>query len=224
MEAFKVITEFVDELKEEFASSSGKGGGHGPVRALLLYHRLISKMGFRDEVYIQKHLSLFKEFCISNRDAIKNQVDMGNLKVSFTEKIYIDVSYCIHSSKDEDTQQAIWKYLLTLSALLDKDSQAKDILKTLSQHLDTPIPPQFEQMMGSVLGMMGQSGSNGGINPLELVNQIAPKLKDIDMPQLLGSLKGIMGDMMVQLEQSDDKNIKSILNIAKDLSDNLPKD
>ena len=121
--AFKAISTFTNQLSEIFGSDKQN-------HSLKLYDRLIGKTSISHDKAIQKHIELFREFCITNRDGLmsKDIKMIVNYKVEYSEKVYIDFSN-IFKKADKETTDIIWKHLLTISALLDPAGNAKEILK-----------------------------------------------------------------------------------------------
>ena len=121
--AFKAISTFTAQLNEIFGSDKQN-------HSLKLYERLISKTSISHEKIIKKHIDIFREFCIVNRDALmaKDIKKILNYKVEYSPKVYIDFNN-IFKKSDKETTEVIWKHLLTISALLDPAGNAKEILK-----------------------------------------------------------------------------------------------
>jgi hypothetical protein len=121
--AFKAITSFTKELTENFGSNKEN-------HSLKLYDRLISKTPISSEKAIKKHIEVFRNFCISNRDALtaKDAKKLTTTRVEYSSKVYIDFNN-IFKAADRETTSVIWKHLLTISAILDPAGKAKEILK-----------------------------------------------------------------------------------------------
>ena len=119
--AFKAISNFTNDLFEVF------GDLHRPLK---LYSHLINKTTISHDKAIQKHIEAFTSFCIANRDAIskKNIKDLSQSKISYSERVYIDMKDILKHS-DLQTTETIWKHLLTISALVDPTGKAREILK-----------------------------------------------------------------------------------------------
>lgn len=120
---FKVISNFITELAECF---------DGKNRPLRLYRRLLKHVTFEDETHMQKHIEVFKAFSVVNRDAISKK-DKSLIKepvIKFSDKVFLNMETIFNLSPDKETSNAIWQHLLTISAYLDPESKAKEILKT----------------------------------------------------------------------------------------------
>ena len=120
---FKTINDFVKELSNIFGSTN---------HSLKLYQRLLDKTTVNHEKSIEKHISVFKTFCVQNRDMILNKniskLSPIHYKVEFSDKVFIDFK-SIFNVADNDTKNVIFDYLLTISAFVDPTAKAKDILK-----------------------------------------------------------------------------------------------
>jgi hypothetical protein len=118
--AFNTIKTFVNELYENFGETNHE---------LCLYHRLLEKTTETHDKAISKHLEAFRSFCIDNRDALINKdVTKIHNKVEYSSKVFIDFNE-IFKTTDKETNEVIFKHLLTISAFVDPTAKAKEILK-----------------------------------------------------------------------------------------------
>lgn len=120
--AFKALSSFVDELSELFEKK------HHPLK---LYKRLISKTTLSHESAILKHITAFRTFCLENRETIKTRNVNGiNGTIQYSSRVYIDLAEIFkHCKDDTETVDAIWNHVLTISAIVDPENNAKEILK-----------------------------------------------------------------------------------------------
>lgn len=118
---FKSISDFTSELVELFSKYQ---------KSLKLYGRLINKTTLVHEKSIHKHIEAFRDFCVSNRQAIisKSVENLTKKKISYSERVYIDMKE-IFKLSDKDTSKVIWDHLLCISALVDPAGNAREILK-----------------------------------------------------------------------------------------------
>lgn len=118
---FKAISNFTSELVELFAKNQ---------RSLKLYGRLINKTTIVHDKSIKKHIDSFRQFCVSNRDAImsKSVTKITMKKISYSQRVYIDMKE-IFDLSDKETSNVIWDHLLCISALVDPAGNAREILK-----------------------------------------------------------------------------------------------
>ena len=156
---FKTINDFVKELSELFGSTN---------HSLKLYQRLLDKTTINHEKSIEKHIEIFRTFCVKNRDMILNK-DISKLshldcKVEFSEKVYIDFN-SIFKVADKDTKSVILDYLLTISALVDPTAKAKDILKKDEKSKEADF-------LSSMIEKVEENVNVESSNPLEAVASI----------------------------------------------------
>lgn len=214
---FKVITTFVNELSSVFGQKQ---------KSLLLYNRLLQKTGLSLEKAIQKHISIFKDFCVSNREAIntKNSDKIVKDKIAYNENIYINIKG-IFSKADSSASKVIWKHILTIAAFLDQEGDAKTVLmkeklsesKTDSGSEESDPSGEKEQdfikkMMSKVETSVKQEDidkekpmesimklvSSGTFNDIIVDMQKGIKSGEIDIGKLLGTVNGMMGDVQSQ--------------------------
>lgn len=119
--AFKAISEFVAAIGDAFGPRQ---------KSLALYARLIDKTTLSHKDVIKKHVNKFRTFCVVNRKAIQEKKGNSFIQksISYSDRVYINMEH-VFKMADITEKTVIWKHLLTLSALLDKESNAKQILK-----------------------------------------------------------------------------------------------
>lgn len=123
--AFDAIYNFMADLAEAFPESSASK-----------YYTVIQNIKVSDKDEQAKHVKLFSAFCVANRAEI-----LENRPLSFKmNKIYFDDDkdpFDIHeifTHKDfEDNSADILKHLLTISAIVDEESNAKQILISMEK-------------------------------------------------------------------------------------------
>lgn len=225
--AFKAITTFTNELDETF------GKQNHPLR---LYNRLLSKTTISHDKAIKKHIDLFRDFCIMNRDALlgKDARRFVNSKVEYSpSKVFIDFNNIFNKS-DSDTVNVIWKHLLTISALLDpagnakeilknsKDSSEADFLTNIINKVETHVRPDANPMeaVSSIMssGVFTEliSGMNNGIQDgsLDLGKLMGTVQK---MCTSLGNIQGTPGSKT----SSDSESSNDGMNIINSLMSNM---
>ena len=156
--AFKAISEFTKELGEIFTS---KDKNH----SLKLYEHLLNKTTLTHDKAIKKQIEAFREFCVSNRDAIKskNFSLLVKDKVVYSTRVFIDFT-SIFKEADRETTAVIWKHLLTISALVDPAGKAKEILKNSSSTKEANFLSDIIEKV--------ESNVNPNSNPLEAISSI----------------------------------------------------
>ena len=198
---FKAISNFTSCLNEVFGSNN---------RALKLYAHLISKTTLAHDIAIQKHINVVKEFCIANREAIlsKNSTKI-NGEIKYSQRVYIDIKNIIQES-DNDTEEIIWKHLLTLSALTDPAAKAKELLKETSKTSSANEADFLTDIIGKV-----EQHVDPNANPMEAVSSIMKSgiftelvggmgngLQDgsLDLNKLMGTVQKMVGTLNEGME------------------------
>ena len=153
---FKAISTFIAELAEIFSETN---------HSLKLYSRLLNKTTISHENAIKKNIEAFRIFCTKNREAIvnKNYKLFTDSKVEYSPKVYVDFND-IFKDSDNETSNVIWKHLLTISALVDPASKAKEILKNSKDSKEA-------NFLSDILSKV-EENVKPGANPLEAVSSI----------------------------------------------------
>lgn len=128
--AFRSILTFVQELNGLFGEAS---------RPLQRYAYLLSKTTFSDIAIIEKHQAIFTRFCMLNRIPFQH-VAVQSLeypRIEYSDKAFIDIGDILARASSK-ASATIWKHLLTISAILDPDNNAKQLL--LQLQLQPSIP------------------------------------------------------------------------------------
>lgn len=213
--AFQTIQDFINNLHDYFGKQC---------HSVSLYHRLVEKLSFSDHDLITRHLKTFKQFCVSNRDAIlnKDSTRLSPIRIDFSAKIYIDVPWILGNA-DEETTGVIWEYLITISALLDPSSRAKELLQTLQSG------SKEEQFLSTMIESVGeQVGSMPTQNPMEMLgglmnsNMIGTMMssmnnQNLDMGKLMQSMQGLMKNVQSEIEKSDDPLIQNLVQMVSQM-------
>jgi hypothetical protein len=159
---FKAVCNFVNDLNDAF------GNKYKPLK---LYNRLISKTQICHETAIKKHLKVFTNFCVSNREVFleRDSKKLVNTKLEYSSNVYFDMSI-IFSFADEFTKNIIWKHLLTISAFLDPAGKAKEILKKIQEeNKDSADESDF---LSDIISKVEKNIKPDSDNPMEAVNNI----------------------------------------------------
>jgi hypothetical protein len=122
---FKAISGFIRDLSDLYGKEQ---------HSLNLYRRLIEKTSIIHEQAISKNIEIFRKFCVANREAFQlaDSDKVGETVIKYSDKVFIDMA-AIFKLADSDSKQSIWKHLLTISAFVDPGSNAKKMLKEMSQ-------------------------------------------------------------------------------------------
>ena len=209
--AFKSICNFVNDLESEY------GKRHKPLK---LYKRLINHTQISHDNAIRKHINLFYDFCVSNRDAIISQ-DTGKLsqtKIAYSDRVFIDMEY-IFKISDNETRPVIWKHFLTISAIIDPTGKAKEILKKSFE--DGKTGKDESEFLANIISKV-ESSVKPDANPMEAVASIMQSgiftdmmsdlgSKKLDLGKLLGAVQGMVSSLGNQSDQPEAKEAMGML-------------
>ena len=201
---FKAISNFILELGEIYG---------GVQKSLKLYCRLINKTTIVNEKPISKHINAFKLFCNDNLEAIQNKKisELENTTISYSERVYINLSQ-IFKLSDKETQNVIWSHLLTILALINPESNAKEILNEKKNN--------EKEFVNNIVENLSENIDTNSDNPMDAINGILNSGMfsnliqnmttgidngNLDMQKLTGSVQNMVNDMT---EKIDDKNVK----------------
>lgn len=165
--AFNSIYKFVKSLGDLYSNV------HKP---LALYNRLISKTTISHKKVVQKHVDCFRVFCISNRDAIsdKNTSKLVTHSISYSPNVYINMKEIFDFINKEDDKvqifDAVWKHLLTISAIVDPSGRAKTILKE-SFKKKSPSSNKEVNFISNIIDKV-EKNVDPNANPMEAISSI----------------------------------------------------
>ena len=196
---FKAISNFTSELVELFSKQQ---------RSLKLYGRLINKTTIVHDKSIKKHIDAFRNFCVSNRDAIvKKSIEMLSIgKISYSQRVYIDMIE-IFKLSDKETSNVIWEHLLCISALVDPAGKAREVLK---ENLASGKAGDGETTFLTDIIDKVEAHVDPDSNPMEAVSSIMKSgiftdliggmnsgLSDgsLDLGKLMGAVQGMVGQL-----------------------------
>lgn len=201
---FKCICNFIKDLTESFGDKQ---------KSLFLYSHLIDKTGIMHEEPIKKHVSLFYKFIKDNEEAIveKDCSKFTTYTIFYSEKVGIDMKE-IFDWADQDEKKAIFGHLLTLLAVLDPSSSAKEMLK---KEIETKKKKgeqgNEEQFLKNIIDKVsGELGDENMENPMQLMNKMMTSgvFKNIvedmntsfsdgnlDMGKMVNTMQMIMGNL-----------------------------
>lgn len=193
--AFEVISEFVINLHSYFEKEN--------IHSLNLYHRLITNHKHEDISTLDRHISIWRDFCVANRDAIRDRTGVFDRNVSFSSKIYVNLNH-MFTKADENTAHVMCEYLLTISAYLDPESNAKQILQRIKTE-----PEAQQEDIGQMLG---------GLLSSDVMNNMMAKVlgSGIDLTTLADSATQLLTAVQKEVDSSDDPNLKALSKLITD--------
>lgn len=202
--AFRAICNFVGDLSAEY------GKRHKPLH---LYKRLSTHTQISHDKAIRKHISIFREFCLANRDALMTQ-DISKLvakKIVYSDRVYIDMEF-IFRIADKENSQVIWQHLLIISALIDPAGKAKDVLRKKAEESGTGGDAPESNFLSDIISKV-EKNVRPDSNPMEaftsilqsgIANDLMSGMKGglesgkLDMRKLLGAVQGIVTNLESQ--------------------------
>ena len=226
---FKAISSFVTNLNECY----------GPVqKTLQLYARLISKTTLVDEAPIKRHIDAFQTFCQMNKEAIleKNNAKFVEERISYNERVYIDMAQIFRKAQTSE-KRIIWQHLLSICALVDPRSKAKE---TLKDFINTENSGKEEEFLSDIFDRVGNNIESEG-NPLQAVGNLMSsgiftdivgtmssglESGDLDLGKLMGSMQGMVagiGNMANQDGQQQNPEMEQMLGQMNAMMSNLNK-
>jgi hypothetical protein len=199
---FNSILNFVKELDGLFTDNQ---------RSLKLYNHLLSKTTFGNTDPIKKHIEVFREFCVKNREGIRER-DYTKFEeniLKYSENAFIDLNH-IFTISEPQIIPVIYKHLLVLSALLDPAGNAKNILRELKEReqstgkeedLMTDIISKIEQTVDPNASPMESIASvmQSGVFT-DLMGGITSGMTDgsLDIGKMMGVFQGMLGGLNSQ--------------------------
>ena len=184
---FKAIINFVNDLNSLFGEFQ---------HSLKLYHHLITKTTFAHEKPILKHIEAFTAYCVANQEAIMNK-DKNRLthdSIQYSERVYINIHKLFFPTTvkfkqiDSETEEAIWKHLIYLSARTNPNESALRLLKSV-------IASKSEGRGESKSGERKSGGINLNITgegkEKEFLNNIMNKVENCIDPNATNPLQAI---------------------------------
>ena len=205
---FKAISGFIKDLSELYGKEQ---------HSLNLYRRLIEKTSVIHEQAIAKHIEIFRKFSVDNRDAFQesDHKKLVDGVIKYSDKVFVDLSE-IFTIADPDSQEAIWKHLLTISALVDPSSNAKKILKEMAvDSKNNGGSGREEDFLSNIIQKVEQSidPSTAASNPMAAISGIMTS----------GVFTNLITDMQTQIE-SGDLNINKMLGTVQHMLGGLQTD
>jgi hypothetical protein len=201
---FNSILTFAEELTENFGEKQ---------HSLKLYYRLLLKVKSNERDEVDRHVKLFSDFVVSNKEAILIQnYDKLILKtILYSQNINIKIEEIFRMS-DKNNISVIWQHLLYLYFLVTNDKTAKDKLEELQSQpvKETEINiPGIENnfLQGFMQDIEQNINLNENTDPMSAIStlmssgvlmKMVDKMKNgmengsINPQQLMGSLTGML--------------------------------
>lgn len=199
--AFQAITGFLNDLGPEFTNHN---------KPLKLYKRLVNNTKLSHLNSIEKHVELFKQFCIQNKDCIlEKKTELQQSKIIYTvDKIFIDFNY-IFKKADSETIPFLWQHLLTISAIVNPSSNAKQLLKEIKEEPKVGLLDKVESkdVMADIFSKIGEHAKPGA-SPMDVIGSVFQS----------GAFTDIIKNMQMAI-QSGQLDINKMLGMVGNISD-----
>jgi hypothetical protein len=186
---FNTIKKFVREMSVFFEDDM----------SVKLYNHLLCKTTIKNRVPVARHVQLFEEFCINNRDQIvANNTALSQSKIEYSKRVYLDFAKIFRDVSDDEsaaeTQSVLFDHLLVLSMVFDPESNAVDVLKNKKKDTEGELHDLFNKnpfladMMQKV-----ESQVKPGTNPMEAMSSMMSS----------GLLQELVSGMQENIENGD---------------------
>lgn len=199
---FKCICHFIKDLSDSFGKND---------KPLSLYAHLIERTGIMHEEPIKKHLQIFHDFVKQNDQAILNKtLPLEKTEIRYSDKVFIDLPK-IFEMADATEKETIWKHLVTLLALLDPSSEAKQLLlKEKEKQKKVGSSGNEEEFLSEIVDQVGKHIDPTCSNPTDMIKDImdsgvfsnlVDKMNsgitdgDLDLGKMMSSLHSMMGNI-----------------------------
>jgi hypothetical protein len=216
--SYKAISDFTKELNNISEDN----------HSLKLYVHLLNKTTLSHDKAIRKHISIFRDFCIANRDGIlkKDFSIFTEDRLEYSSRVFIDFKKIFNES-DTETTNAIWKHFLTISALLDPAGKAKELLKknankeadflsNIISKVENNVKPDSNPLE-AVSSIM-----NSGIFN-ELISDMNSGLENgnLDLSKLMGTVQQMCNGLNTTSDSSEANEAENPLNMITKLMGNI---
>lgn len=202
---FKIITTIVSKVNDMC------GETHLNIQ---LYNRLLEKTTLTNTNSIDRHISLFRDFCISNSESIiKRDCDKFESDgVNFSDNIYINFKSVFGEGNEEDCDM-LWGMLNNLC----KKTRPRDkkFLANLMGKIEGSVDVNTNNPMEAITSMM----SSGVFS--DLVGTMTSGLSNGDIT--LGSLFGQMNDLAGNLGDGQDTSVRGLSKPKRNRKKKKPK-
>jgi len=203
---FNTLKKFVHEMSEFFEDDN---------MAVKLYNHLLCKTTIKNRAPVSRHLKLFEEFCINNRDQIvSSDPNLAQKKIEYSSRVYLDFSK-IFSDVSTDDESVLFDHLLVLSMVFDPDGSAIDVLKTKK---DDGVTGELNNLFSNnpfLADMMEkvESQVKPGTNPMEAMSSMMSS----------GLLEELVTGMQENIEKGD-IDMEELMESVQKMTSALPPD
>lgn len=201
--AFQTLCEFFADLRTLYPH----------LKPLALYARLVEKTGIGNGGAIRRHLEIFRRYLGKNRVALE-QRDLTRLspnKIRYNDRIFCNLKDALTKATPQ-SRETIWKYLLTIHALLDPQSRAREILRKMREEekgSETQVLSTIFEEISSIqtqasnpMEAMMSFVTSGGLNRVMESFQTATSADGFDLGRMVTLLGQSMGSLGIAPPQT----------------------
>jgi hypothetical protein len=232
---FKSIKNFVSDLGESFSNEN---------HSLALYERLISKTNLSHTEAVEKHITIFRKFCIENEDNIINKKPEFNQNIDYSQKVFLDMNNVFKLEMDNDTRENIWLHLLTITALVHPSGKAKETLKEETNVNNNAIvnmkfdgQTEEENFLNGIISKVEQHVNTDMTNPQEAISNImnSGMITDLvqnlntgissgklDLMKMMGSVQKMVGNISQDSGAGADPNMANAMSMLTNMMSMMP--
>lgn len=208
--ALKAIHNLASSLKDAFPKEM----------PILLYERLLSKIGPNDEVAIDAQINVFNKFFEKySGEILEGKSLPEGTKIAYNTKIFIDISSQMSRLDNEETK-TINSHLLTIYAILEPKGMALDKLEKCAQ--DLPINKETNEgqflsnIFDSAKSMLGEGSQENPTAAIMGIMQSFPAILsslqsgvnngDLNPQKLFGEMQNTLGGLMQMTQNTMAQN------------------
>ena len=161
-------------------------------------------------------------------DAVVSDI-ISFLTIQYSERVYIDIKLILKLA-DEQTCDAIWNHLLTISAFVDPAGNAKEILKAnlKATNGDNINENMFLENIISQVEKAIPSNGSGDADPMKMISSIMQSgvfteliggmnqglsNGSLDIGKLMGTVQGLIGGMNNSIPSGGDGGDNPMMNM-----------
>jgi hypothetical protein len=206
---FNVMRCFVRELSNFFKEDL----------SIKLYNHLLEKTTLANKIPVEKHLTLFANFCKENRTKIETkQTDFPLPVIQYSERVKLDFAHVFSQISKEENQEetlsVLFDHLWVISSVFDPESKTGELLKK-KQTVNKP-PPELENLFRKnpfLSEMMTKVEKNvkPGTTPMEAMNSMMQS----------GMLQELVQGMQTNINNGT-LNVQELMGTVQSLTSGLP--
>jgi hypothetical protein len=187
-----------------------------------VYYRVFEKKK-EDQAFIEKQLSIFRNFLAENSDAILHRSkDFKVMILRSSDNAFIDFSFIFNTLSSDDID-CIFNHLLTLLSMFHptKTAECKTVLQAPPQsalskmNIDIPTDTKEGQMISNIVTNFTNNIDEGSIDASNPGALFASLFSSGQIGELFTSLQSGNGGEM---------NVKNIVNVARGVLDTIAKE